>query len=132
VTIAQFSTAPTLDGAAMKNTVIISTGTFDWDNSATWTGVLDRSACGTGTCAKMATLHAKGRLALNTDFVHESILGTTFTGRLIGETRIGPYPAVVPTITGQAWLYGISQYLVDPTDPFPEGFIVGDIWGGVG
>jgi proline racemase len=132
VTIAQFSTAPTLDGAAMKNTVVISTGTFDWDNPATWTGVLDRSACGTGTCAKMAALHAKGRLALNTDFVHESILGTTFTGRLIEETRVGPYPAVVPTITGQAWIYGISQYLVDPTDPFPEGFMVGDIWGGIG
>ena len=94
---------------------------FDWDNPATWTGVLDRSACGPGTCAKMATLHAKGRLALNTDFVHESILGTTFTGRLIEETRVGPYPAVVPTITGQAWIYGISQYLVDPTDPSPRG-----------
>src|SRR5829696_51272 len=83
VTVAQFSTAATLEWAALKNTVIISTGTFDWDNSATWTGVLDRSACGTGTCAKMAVMHAKGQLAFGEDFVHESIMGTTFTGRLL-------------------------------------------------
>jgi proline racemase len=131
VTVTEFSAPATLPGAAMKNTVVISTGVFDWEKPATWTGVLDRSACGTGTCAKMAALHAKGQLPLETDFVHESIIGTTFTGRLIEETRIGPYQAVVPTISGQAWIYGISQYLVDPSDPFPEGFTLGDIWGGV-
>lgn len=118
-------------GADLKNTVVISTGTFDWNRPSTWTGVLDRSACGTGTCAKMATLHARGLLGLNKDFVHESILGTTFTGRLIGETMVGNYPAVIPTISGQAWITGVAQYLLDPTDPFPEGYTVGDIWGGV-
>jgi proline racemase len=132
VTVTEFSAPPTLPGAAMKNTVVISTGAFAWDKPATWTGVLDRSACGTGTCAKMAALHAKGHLPLGSEFVHESILGTTFTGRLIKETQVGPYPAVVPTISGEAWIYGISQYLVDPSDPFQEGFVVGDIWGGVG
>jgi proline racemase len=132
VTVTEFSAPATLPGATLKNTVVISTGVFDWERPATWTGVLDRSACGTGTCAKMAALHAKGQLALETDFVHQSILGTTFTGRLVEETRVGPYPAVVPTIGGQAWIYGLSQYLVDPSDPFPEGFVVGDIWGGVG
>jgi len=118
-------------GADLKNTVVISTGTFDWNRPSTWTGVLDRSACGTGTCAKMATLHARGLLGLNKDFVHESILGTTFTGRLIGETMVGNYPAVIPTISGQAWITGVAQYLLAPTDPFPEGYTVGDIWGGV-
>jgi proline racemase len=77
----------------------------------------------------MAALHAKGRLGLNEDFVHEGILGTTFTGRLTEETRVGPYAAVVPTLSGQAWITGFAQYVVDPEDPFPDGFTVGDIWG---
>ncbi|CAN5770758.1 proline racemase family protein [soil metagenome] len=131
VSVLVFSGAPAMPGASMKNTVVISTGQFEWNDPSTWTGVLDRSACGTGTCAKMAVLHAKGQLPLHTDFVHESILGTVFTGRLVAETQVGPYPAVVPTITGQAWITGIAQYLVDPTDPFPEGFMVGDLWGGI-
>jgi proline racemase len=129
--IACISAPATKPGASLKNTVVISTGAFDWDRPSTWTGVLDRSACGTGTCAKMATLHARGLLGLHADFVHESILGTTFTGRLIGETTVGGYSAVVPTISGQAWITGIAQYLLDPTDPFPEGYTLGDIWGGV-
>jgi len=131
ISVLEFTAPPTLPGADAKNTVVISTGTFDWNDPSTWTGVLDRSACGTGTCARMAVMHAKGQLALGEDFVHESIMGTSFTGRLIEETTVSPYPAVVPTITGQAWIYGLSTYLVDPSDPFPEGFTVGDIWGGV-
>lgn len=131
ISILEFTAPPTLPGANGKNTVVISTGSFDWGDPATWTGALDRSACGTGTCARMAVMHAKGQLALGEDFVHESILGTTFTGRLLGETMVGPYAAVVPTITGQGWIYGLSSWLVDPSDPFPRGFVVGDIWGGV-
>ncbi len=131
VSIGQFSGPARSSVADLRNTVVISTGSFDWDDSSTWTGVLDRSACGTGTCAKMAVLHARGLLPLHQDFVHESILGTTFTGRLVGETMVGDYPAVIPTITGQAWITGIAQYLIDPTDPFPAGYVVGDIWGGV-
>jgi proline racemase len=76
----------------------------------------------------MATLHAKGRLKVGEDFRHESIIGSVFTGRLLEETRVGQYGAVVPEITGTAWIYGFSSYVVDPTDPFPEGFTVGDIW----
>ena len=113
VTIAQIS-------GGMKNAVVVSTGNR--------TGVLDRSPCGTGTCAKMAALHAKGKLPLHQDFEYEGILGTTFTGRLIEETRVGPYAAVVPTLSGQAWITGFAQYVVDPEDPFPDGFTVGDIW----
>lgn len=129
VTIAEFSAPAVRSDAAMKNTVVVSSGELDWDRPDTWTGVLDRSPCGTGTCAKMATLHARGRLGLNQDFPHEGILGTLFIGRLVGETRVGQYPAVIPTITGQAWIYAITQYVMDAEDPFTEGFTVGDIWG---
>jgi proline racemase len=129
VTIAQLSGPSSNPQSHRKNTVVVSTGKLDWSRPASWTGALDRSPCGTGTCAKMAALHAKGRLALNTDFVHEGILGTTFTGRLVEETRVGPYSAVVPTLSGQAWITGFAQYVVDPEDPFPNGFTVGDIWG---
>jgi proline racemase len=106
--------------ADLRNAVVISTGELS--------GVLDRSACGTGTCARMATLHARGQLRIGQLFRHEGILGTTFTGCLVEETRVGVYPAVVPTITGSAWITGISQYVLDAEDPFPEGFTVGDLW----
>ncbi len=129
ITIAELSGPPARPDADMKNAVTVSTGTLDWDRPATWTGAIDRSPCGTGTCAKMAALHAKGQLGLNADFRHEGILGTVFTGRLVEETRVGPYRAVVPTISGQAWITGMSTYVLDPEDPFPEGFTVGDIWG---
>lgn len=88
-------------------------------------GWLDRSPCGTGTSARMAQLHARGALALDTDYVHESVIGSRFTGRLVSETRVGEHPAVVPTITGRAWVTGLGQYLLDPTDPFPAGFLLG-------
>jgi len=129
VSIAQISGPPACSEAHRKNTVVVSTGKFDWSRPESWTGVLDRSPCGTGTCAKMAALYAKGQLGLGQDFVHEGILGTTFTGRLTEETRVGPYQAVVPTLSGQAWITGFAQYVVDPEDPFPNGFTVGDIWG---
>ncbi|MBW2154628.1 MAG: proline racemase family protein [Deltaproteobacteria bacterium] len=128
ITIAQVSAPPSNPKATLKNTVIVSTGTLDWNRPESWTGALDRSPCGTGTCAKMAAMHAKGKLALNQDFHHEGILGTIFTGRLIRETRVGQYRAVVPTLSGQAWITGFAQYVVDPEDPFPNGFTVGDIW----
>ena len=86
--------------ADRRNAVVVSTGKLDWDRPSTWTGAIDRSPCGTGTCAKMAALHAKGQLALDQDFRHEGILGTVFTGRLVEETTVGPYPAVVPTLSG--------------------------------
>jgi proline racemase len=85
-------------------------------------GWFDRSPCGTGTSARMAQLHARGQLPLDTDFLNESFIGTTFTGRLVEETTVAGIPAVVPTITGRAWVTGIGQYLLDPTDPFPTGF----------
>ncbi len=92
-------------------------------------GWFDRSPCGTGTAARMAQLHARGELPLHQDFVNESFIGSTFTGRLVGTAEVGSpetglVPAVVPTVTGRAWITGTAQYLLDPTDPFPAGFLV--------
>ncbi|MER5277960.1 proline racemase family protein [Streptomyces sp. NPDC002809] len=87
-------------------------------------GWFDRSPCGTGTSARMAQLHARGELALGADFVNESFIGTEFTGRLVAETTVGTLPAVVPTVTGRAWITGTAQYFLDPADPFPEGFLL--------
>ncbi|MGW5668455.1 proline racemase family protein [Micromonospora sp. NPDC003776] len=88
-------------------------------------GWFDRSPCGTGTSARMAQLHARGELALHTDFVNESFIGTRFIGRLVEETRLANgVTAVVPTITGRAWLTGTAQYFLDPDDPFPAGFLL--------
>lgn len=84
----------------------------------------DRSPCGTGTSARMAQLWARGELALGVDFVNESFLGTRFIGRLVGETTVAGRPAVEPTVTGRAWITGTAQYLLDPEDPFPAGFLL--------
>ena len=128
ITIAQLS-GPAHDPANdRRNAVTVSTGTFDWERPATWTGAIDRSPCGTGTSAKMATLHARGELRPGDTFRHEGILGTVFTGHVLEATTVGEYRAIVPTITGQAWITGFASYVVDPTDPFPDGFTVGDIW----
>ena len=91
---------------------------------AIYPGWFDRSPCGTGTSARMAQLHARGELALNTDFINESYIGTQFLGRLVEETTVGGLPAVVPTITGRAWITGTAQYLLDPDDPFQAGFLL--------
>jgi len=128
ITIAQLSAPPIGADADRRNTVVVSTGKLDWNRPSTWKGVLDRSPCGTGTCAKMAVMHAKGELGLDEDFRHEGVLGTIFTGRLIRETTVGDYKAVVPTLSGTAWITGFAQYVVDPEDPFPNGYTVGDIW----
>lgn len=87
-------------------------------------GWFDRSPCGTGTSARMAQLHARGELPLDTDFINESFIGSRFTGRLVEETTVAGLPAVVPTVTGSAWLTGTAQYFLDPTDPFPAGFLL--------
>jgi len=128
ITISQLSGPPKHPKASRRNAVVVSTGELDWDRPDTWGGAIDRSPCGTGTSAKMAALYAKGQLGLDEDFHHEGILGTLFTGRLVEETSVGEYKAVVPSISGEAWITGFAQYVVDPQDPFPEGFTLGDIW----
>lgn len=86
---------------------------------------IDRSPCGTGTSAEMALRYARGEQKLGEEFVSESIIGSTFYGRLIEETRVGPYPAVVPTIRGSAYITGLQQFVLDPRDPWPGGFTLG-------
>jgi proline racemase len=85
-------------------------------------GWLDRSPCGTGTSARLAQLHARGELAVGDRFVNESVIGTRFTGRVAEETTVGGRPAIVPEITGRAWITAMGQYLLDAEDPFPAGF----------
>jgi proline racemase len=104
--------APGRDGADARNAMVIHPGWFD------------RSPCGTGTAARMAALHARKELAVGVDFVNESLLGTRFVGRLVKEVSVGEVRAVVPTITGRAWITGMATYLLDPSDPFPEGFVL--------
>jgi proline racemase len=87
-------------------------------------GYLDRSPCGAGTSARLATLDAWGTLGLRQPYVHESILGSRFTGRLLDRTSVA-WRAAVPEITGRAWITGIGRYLFDPGDPFPRGFSIG-------
>lgn len=128
ITIGQLSGPPHDPVNDRRNAVTVSTGTLDWQRPATWTGAIDRSPCGTGTSAKMATLHARGLLGVGDAFRHEGVLGTVFTGRIAEEASIDTYRAIVPTITGQAWITGFATYVVDPTDPFPDGYTVGDIW----
>jgi proline racemase len=88
-------------------------------------GWLDRSPCGTGTSARLAQLHARGALGVGEDFINESVLGTRFTGRIVEETTIGDVRAIVPEITGRAWITGMGQYLLADDDPFPAGFHLG-------
>jgi proline racemase len=85
-------------------------------------GWLDRSPCGTGTSAKLAALHARGELAVGEEFINRSVIGTRFGGRIVEETEVGGIPAVVPQISGRAWITGMGEYVLDPDDPFPEGF----------
>ncbi len=87
---------------------------------------IDRSPCGTGTSAEMAYRYSKGLQKLHEEFVSESIIGSRFYGSVIGETRVGPYTAVVPTVRGRAWITGIQQFVLDPRDPWPHGFFLGE------
>jgi proline racemase len=91
-------------------------------------GRLDRSPCGTGTCARLAILHARGDIAPGETFVHESILGTRFLGRIFDTGAVGGIPSVSVAITGQAWITGFHQYVLDPSDPFPTGYTLSDTW----
>jgi proline racemase len=85
---------------------------------------VDRSACGTGTSAKLANLYAKGQIELGAPFVHESIIDTTMTGRVLSETTVGDYPAVITEISGRGFITGFHTFVVDPEDPTRQGFLV--------
>src|SRR4029077_1541312 len=87
-------------------------------------GAIDRSASGTGTAAVMTVIDAMGLLDDQRPFVHESVIGTTFTGRVAARTMVGEYPAIVPEIQGSAWITGEHIFVVDPDDPLEKGFSV--------
>ena len=91
-------------------------------------GRMDRSPCGTGCSARLAVLHAKGMLKPGELFVHESIIGSRFECFVEDTTRVGGYPAVVPSVAGQAWITGLCQIGLDPADPYQTGFTLSDTW----
>lgn len=91
-------------------------------------GRLDRSPCGTGTCARLALLHARGDVKLGEDFIHESIIGTRFSGKIFATGSIKAIPSVSVEITGRAWITAFHQYVLDPSDPFPTGYMLSDTW----
>ncbi len=105
-------------GAVSRNAVVVSPGR------------LDRSATGTGLSARMAALHAHGLLHAGDRMSHASVIGSTFEGRVVSETSVGGRPAIVPAIRGSAWITSVGQVWVEPSDPFPEGYILTDTWPG--
>ena len=105
-------------GEVSRNAVVIAPGR------------LDRSGTGTGLSARMASLHARGLMRPGDSMSHASVLGTAFEGRIVSETEVGGRPAIVPAIRGSAWITGVTQVLVDPSDPFPEGYLLTDTWPG--
>jgi proline racemase len=86
------------------------------------TGQVDRSPCGTGTSAKMALLHHNGLLKPGEPYEYHSVFGTQFTGKIVSETVVDGRPAIVPEISGNAWITGFHQFVVDDTDPYKFGF----------
>jgi trans-L-3-hydroxyproline dehydratase len=104
-------------GAVSRNAVVVAPGR------------LDRSGTGTGLSARMAALHGRGLMRTGDGMAHESAIGSAFSGRIVAETVVGGRPAIVPAIVGSAWITGFAQLVVDPTDPFPEGYLLSDTWG---
>lgn len=111
-----------------RNSVVMPNAALDAQDPCSWSGSLDRSPCGTGTSARMACLYARGQLPLGQPFVHQGVLGTTFTGILHERTTVGDLRAVVPSIEGRAWITGLNSHMLDPDDPFPQGYTLGDVW----
>ena len=107
-------------GKVTRNTCIVAPGRSD------------RSPTGTGTCARMAVLHARGQMAVGDAMIHESIIGSQFHGRIVSTTSVVGRPAIIPAIRGRAWITGFSTYLLDPDDPYPEGYHLSDSWGVTG
>lgn len=93
-------------------------------------GRVDRSPCGTGSNSNMAARHARGLVRPGDRVVSRSTIGGEFVTEFVEETSVGPYKATRNRVSGRAWIYGISQIGLDPSDPFPQGFTLSDTWGG--
>jgi len=92
-------------------------------------GKVDRSPTGTALSARMAVLHARGQMGLTDRLTAVSLIGSTFAGRILGTTTVGGLPAILPEISGRGWITGTHQHMLDPTDPWPEGYRLTDTWG---
>ena len=92
-------------------------------------GKVDRSPTGTALSARMAVLHARGQMGMEDSLTTVSLIGSTFTGRILGTTTVGDRPAILPEISGRGWITGIHQHMLDPSDPWPEGYRLTDSWG---
>ena len=126
--LAFVSDRPTRSDADGLNTVVMSNGVLDWAREETWTAMLDRSPCGSGTSAVMAVRHRRGLLKVGQAFVHEGIVGTVFKGVVEREEEVGGVMGIRPSIEGQGWVTQFCQVVLNPGDPFMEGYTVGDIW----
>ena len=113
MTHVEFAGPPQTEGADIQNCVVALPK------------VVDRSPCGTGTSAKSALLFAEGKLKVGENFVHESVTGSLFKCEIVGETQIGGVQAVIPKVTGNACIIGFATWILDPKDPFQEGFLLG-------
>lgn len=112
VTHVEFAGPPKSEGADIQNCVVALPK------------VVDRSPCGTGTSAKAALLHAEGKLKVGESFNHESIIGSQFKCEIVEETEVGGITAIIPKVTGNACVMGYATWIIDPKDPFPEGFLL--------
>jgi proline racemase len=92
-------------------------------------GKVDRSPTGTALSARLAILHARGQIAEREQLTAISLIGSSFKGCILGQTKVGNYPAILPEISGRAWITGMHQHMLDPSDPWPEGYRVSDTWG---
>lgn len=117
VSIVQFHRPFAGVGQVTRNTCIVAPGRSD------------RSPTGTGTCARMAVLHARGQMGVGDVMIHESIIGSRFTGAIVAETTVAGRTAILPTVEGRAWITGLSSVMVEPDDPYPNGYVLSDTWG---
>ncbi len=117
VTFAQFAGPPSATDGARRNAVVISPGR------------LDRCPCGTGISARLAAMSVRGEVAAGQTLTFESVIGTRFAARVARTAEVAGRPAIVPRITGSAWIFATHEFGLDPEDPFPEGFTLSDIWG---
>ncbi|MEM7505155.1 MAG: proline racemase family protein [Pseudomonadota bacterium] len=93
-------------------------------------GKIDRSPTGTGCSARLALLHARGQIGVGERFIGRSLIDTAFDCRILATTKVAGQPAILPQISGRAWITGTHQHMLDPTDPFPQGYRLSDTWPG--
>lgn len=108
----------TADGFELRSTSVIDPGK------------LDRSPTGTGVSARLALRHARGEAAVGDSMTMHSVIGSSFHGRIVEETTLGGRPAIIPEISGRAWITGLTHHVIDPSDPWPTGYRVADTWPG--